>query len=855
MAGIFEKDSEEEALRIVREFDADSGHELYRVTLKPFNSGSRESSLMLTNANPTLSRPLRSSMSRAALTYTEKAVHHVSSAAAKLDPRRPSHHAFGDVPEKEEVMGASTTGSSSASPNSGELPGIKLHLDGIGISLLDASPLQIVYAAADQVVVSVAPSEHERHVNSRIAQQVDLTMTGMATIAAFPNKLSLLLRLIPALNVSASVLNLQVDSLVPGGFFACPLRPLHVRSQLWRSLECYMPPQQVTRALRRPVLTVEIKGCQLMGRKQGGGAVVVSSCRAKLDEIALNIDEAFLVALSAYYCRVAVYFSLKPFNEQETAEGEDPTSHPLRNPADIMGKKSQVAGTSSDATSRTAAPLRRDGPSWLLTVEEELHIEDNTSYLSIRLMESANPYVEGLQRDEQVGVLLGFFLPLYAAALFQPAMLSHHSRALMQSRVCMSLKELLKLINEHFVAPINRKIGLFLWISFDWLGNPSKLFFGIMAGFRELFMQPYRKGIRGIPRGIKVCLCSVFGSIFDSLARIINSLFKSIDRILRIVHTQVGMKTVRQGTLILSLSRAPINKWDGLRRGALLAMLQCRTVALNVHEVTRLFIARGRKEYRGIVCFFVVFAFTLVLTVVLGLIEAILLFLYNVLQGIVATLYRRSAEDVCDWDPIQLVALEIPVSIRPPRPREQEDTCRGIVAPFAYLPCLVRAQMDPDEGLVAPWQWQRWSSGEEGGHEAVLSAFWCGATDPESSRHRAQDTNILFETPTKIALLNVTNWGDVLASGRPRKPKARFKHLWQIEKVGLASIAFLRVEAGSWQDENKAGTLRFQLHAPEDIGKSKKSVVAPSHTVLFASRYEAFRALEILSRSLGPSSA
>lgn len=523
---------------------------------------------------------------------------------------------------------------------------------------------------------------------------------------------------------------------------------------------------------------------------------------------------------------MAVYFNLKPFNEQETQDAEDDMSPASRAKTSHFGplKRADRERVDSNPTSS----------SWLMTVEDVFEIQETTSYLSIRLMESANPYVEGLQRDEQVGVFLGMMSVFWAAAVFQPAMMAHQTRALVQKRVCMSVKELLKLINEHFVEPVNRKIGLFLWISFDWLGNPSKLFFGILAGFRELFMQPYRKGLRGIPRGIEVCLCSVFGSLFDSLARILFSLFKGIDRALRMVHTRVGVKNVRQGNLILSLSRTPVGKRDGFRRGTLLALLQCRTVFLNMREIFQLFVSRGKKEYRGICVYVFVFGLTMVLTLCLGIIEAILLFVYNVLQGLVVSLYKKSAEEVCDWDPIQLVALEMPVSVRPPL-REMRHTGEGgsgiVTPPFAYLPALVHSQLDPDEGLVPPWQWQRWSSGDEADEVVVISAIWCRGADARKvlrKGNKDKTATIFYETEISVALLQVSDFCDVTARGRPRKPRARFETLWTIEKSDLRSI-------GVQRGDSELLLLRF-----EGISGSNK-------IIKFASDGEAFRTFELIA--------
>jgi len=398
------------------------------------------------------------------------------------------------------------------------------------------------------------------------------------------------------------------------------------------------------------------------------------------------------------------------------------------------------------------------------------------------------------------------------------------------------LKELFKLINEHFVEPVNRKIGLFLWISFDWLGNPSKLFFGVLAGFRELFMQPYRKGLRGIPRGIEVCLCSIFGSLLDSLARIIQSLFKGIDRALRMVHTRVGVKNVKQGNLILSLSRTPVGKRDGLRRGALLALLQCRTVFLNMRQIGQLFVSRGRKEYRGICVYFFVFGITMVLTLCLGIIEALLLFLYNVLQGVVVSLYQRSAEEVCDWDPIQLVALEMPVSVRPSlremRHWQTSELGNNVaIPPFAYLPALVHAQMDPDEGLVPPWEWQWWSPDDEADGEAVLSAIWCrsaGSRKVHYERRKGKKDNkatIFYETEKNVALLQVSDFCDVTARGRPKKARARFETLWTMPKCDLQAVGVERLESWTY--------LRLQ-------GRGGRQFVK------FASDHEAFRTFELI---------
>lgn len=354
-------------------------------------------------------------------------------------------------------------------------------------------------------------------------------------------------------------------------------------------------------------------------------------------------------------------------------------------------------------------------------------------------------------------------------------------------------------------------------------------------------MQPYRRGLlRGIPRGIEVCVCSVLGSIFDSLARIMNSIFKSIDRVLRHVHKWVGLENMaRKGTSILSLSRTPINKRDGLRQGALLALLQIRTVFLNMRQIVRVFVLRGRQESRAVVVYFLVFVITMVLTLCLGLIEAVLLFLYNVLQGLVISLYRRSAEDVCDWDPMQLVALEMPRPIRPCSTRDEvglvgsrlHSSRASLVAPFAYLPSLVREQLDPDE-LVPPWQWKRWTGLEDAILPTCVAALWCGSKDKPDN-----ETFVLYETLSHIACLRISDFGNMSSKGRPRKPKAQYKHVWKVKRSNVGNLQ-LSARDGGWM-------LRVEK-------KQSKPGKAPFRSVLFASKDQAFRAIELFGPEISP---
>jgi len=313
-----------------------------------------------------------------------------------------------------------------------------------------------------------------------------------------------------------------------------------------------------------------------------------------------------------------------------------------------------------------------------------------------------------------------------------------------------------------------------------------------------------------------------------------------------------------------------MGKRDGFKRGALLALLQCRTVFLNMRQIIECFATIGRHEYRWTCVYFFALAITLVLTLCLGIIEAVLLFLENVLKGLVVSLYRRSAESVCDWDPEQLVALEMPQSMRPQYPDAKEfnqmsERQGNVVEQYPYLPALVQAQMDPDEGLVPPWQWQRWSSGEKGQHDLVLSAIWCG----KETRKKGPKVEIIFETESYIALLKASYWQPTqeitvqsnrstgsqqktasrstgsrhkywqptetgTTSGRlPKKPRATFQVVWQVPK---SDIEYMSMK-GMKNQEDGSYVLSFHTNARQQ-------------SVTFSSAREGFRAYELFSCAL-----
>merc|ERR1711885_73831 len=105
-------------------------------------------------------------------------------------------------------------------------------------------------------------------------------------------------------------------------------------------------------------------------------------------------------------------------------------------------------------------------------------------------------------------------------------MVANPIRMLFLSRPFLTVEEFIKLIHGHFVTPLIRRIGLLLLVSLDFIGNPQQLLLGIVAGLREIFMQPYRRGLKGFFWGPVICFCSVMGSILDSFCRIINGLVK-----------------------------------------------------------------------------------------------------------------------------------------------------------------------------------------------------------------------------------------------------------------------------------------------------------------------------------------
>jgi len=844
--------------------------------------------------------------------------------------RMPNRRATSSVKKRQTVnsLGSQNTGDE-------DINTFAFKLDGIGLALSDAFPMQFLYLAADKLLVEVTHSEiavlegHEHEpsvVPFDIMSSITELKAGPSTISGsdaassgspsgavpmankpleIPNAFGLgsamtsaslstntkisdgipsseprgvpllqrFLQCLPPLDVRATLLNIQADSHVPGSFFPCVIRPFECRSQLWRSLCCYTSTTQqaVRRQLRRPVLTVNVDSFRMMGQ-----SVVMKSCVAKLDKLVVNVDEAILVALSAYYCRIAVYFSLPPFDQQDSvsagarrslfmdvSEGECDETLNGRQQQVRIGQAERQAGIEAHKFSR-----RR----WLVRVEDELDVSETTAYLSMRLLESTNPYVDNLQRDAHTGVLLGMLTPFYSAAVFQPAMLAASSRRLFERRICMSPTVLAKIFEEHFVDPIITQFCWLLVVSFDFIGNPLHFINGVVAGIRELVRQPYKRGIIGIPLGFLFFLCSVFGSIFDLLARISNSLCKGLERMQRLLYKRLGVKTVGKYSALFALSKAPTSFVEGLSRGCVLALLQCEVVLLNVIALFRWFVLRTRRRCCCILPLIIQLLLTLVVTLLLGVLSVALLFFHYSLQGLVMSLYRCSAEAVSDLDPLQLFALELPTHVRPLRTLQSDDSARapqhgtssaklssasaeappgirvsmGVVtggnagsrqgaalAPFAFLPSLAQAHLEHQDGYPT-WLRRRDPLGED----AVISATWCGSTSMAEGV-----ASILAETTQHIALLHVSGWGSVTQAGRPSRPKPLYRWAWRVRRAEVTALIL------SPAPNKKDWLLKLEVGpAPSrallEVGFERSRVVP------FSSKNQAHRALESLAPSI-----
>jgi len=490
----------------------------------------------------------------------------------------------------------------------------------------------------------------------------------------------------------------------------------------------------------------------------------------------------------------------------------------------------------------------------LIRVERSLVIAATTSYLSMRLIESTNHYIEALQRDEHVGLFLGMLNAFYSAALFQPAMLSAHSRRMQLDEVCMSTDEFVKMVHHHMLSPIVRRIMFLLFFSFDWLGNPMQLLLGVGAGLRELVRQPCRKGLIGIPTGIVICLCSMGGSILDSVARFLDSTFKAIVRVQRLLYTRFGVRTIsNRGPNIGGLSRMPTSALDGLHKGVIICYFHLRLVWLEVRDFWRLsveYVSGQHGTCATIMAFMrqsVLFIIMVAISCILGMLGAIFLFLHSMLTGVVCALYQGSAEAVCDWHPMQLFALELPLHVRPRDNQQSGDVTNSIKVPFAILPAIALGELghsdDPFNVLYNRDTDGAWND------DAVVSAVWCGShAMPEG------EACILVDTGKSVALLQVSGWGGVSAAGRPKRIKARYRWLWRVPWPNIMCFNVL------WRPANKLNSSSSK--SLRSLGQGQSAVREPEWIleigvydgspkfVHFVQESQVFRAFELLTPGL-----
>jgi len=829
--------------------------------------------------------------------------------------------------------------------------GMQLSLQGLGIALVDTTPLQLLYAAMDNIEIHVSGAPARKaQVLSLEAPPVQTTGLGAEnSLCSVPEeaegdsfskgevegkgapeqsaleKMSKLMDQtlwqfltsfeIPAIDVKMTMLNLQVDSHVPGSFYPCACRPFYTRSQLWRSLQ-HFAPRQVPRRHRSPVFSLEVKGCQVI---PAGKRFVISSCEVTMDKLVVNLDEANIVGVCAYYCKLACYFNLPPFQPEHTAEGNEPPrdasflpSGSLKSPRSQWRRSGSFQGLSmgrekSSAAVRSTAPrpfsadaadesqiLKASSREWSLMVERDMLISELTTYISIRLRESMNPYLEDLQHDPKLAVLLGRLMVLFAAAAFQPAMVMVISSPLEKMQTSMTLPEMARLMKEHYVVPLLRTLQLTLFASMDWLGNPMHLVKGMLGGFRELVLLPYQQGLYGVPLGVRVCFCSVFGSFFDCLGRLLNSLFKGMDRMLFILYTCLGVKSVNRSVAFFGLAKNPVDVAEGVQRGGQLVMIQTRVSLLNVTEALRWFYARSKQHKFLFLVYFFLLVIVLSFTLVVGLVLVVLLFLVNVLQGLASSLYRGSAEYVSDIAPLQFFALELPVYVRPMRhvkdvaPRDV--TYMGsVMSQFAYLPALAQAQIREEDYMpewlrnvlaLRPRKARRALAAEESGKDEIVQwVVWCGVAPPEgratqhsrrakrsvqTSSRASQSTMVsrsqglgrlrlpekaladgeaqmLVATDEHLHLLKVADWGNTSntekGAGRPGRVKASYTWVWKVKRSLIRHI-FLK----PWQrsEDSLDEDWILSVHdGPAGAGGVWKSVG-------FSDKDQAWRAFQLL---------
>jgi hypothetical protein len=184
------------------------------------------------------------------------------------------------------------------------------------------------------------------------------------------------------------------------------------------------------------------------------------------------------------------------------------------------------------------------------------------------------------------------------------------------------------------------------------------------------------------------------------------------------------------------------------------------------------------------------------------------------------------------------------MAVRPQQPAtaEQDGSSRGITgAPFAYLPALVQAQLQPEAGLALPWHWHRCKDDEgEEVDDKVISAIWCGKSSSGDS-----ETLVLTETGLTVSLLEIKDWGHLTASSRPKRPKAAYKWLWHIQRSDIRHVGIKKR-----QSSDKEWVLVIS-YRPMSVGKFGSQTL-PQKLVHFSSKLNAFRALEVFSRTISP---
>lgn len=265
-----------------------------------------------------------------------------------------------------------------------------------------------------------------------------------------------------------------------------------------------------------------------------------------------------------------------------------------------------------------------------------------------------------------------------------------------------------------------------------------------------------------------------------------------------------------------------------------MALLQSRRISLSIRQLFKWYKQALKRVPLACICYTLLLIFAILVTIGIGILEVVLLFFYNVLQGLVSSFYRGSAEAVYDIAPLQLLALELPTQVRPVQQQfhsgEQEIRQVSTVAPtFSYLPSLVREQLEPQAGLVLPWHWHRVQDDESAEtDDMIVWAMWCG-------KHTAGDgeAQIFAATRQQASVLEIRDWGHITSSGRPKRPKPTYRWLWQ---MALSDISYINIYRQDFRDSKDT--------------KLTINQGATTKVVYFASRHQALQAFEILSRSI-----